>query len=74
MERLCQPCSEKLSTLVRAAGDTCQLSFRDRRFVSWLESGRWPTRDGGTLGLEDIPGGWHGTECPCCTTFAEDDN
>jgi hypothetical protein len=72
MERLCPGCAEALSALVRAAGDTCQLSLADARFAVWLETGRWPTRDGRSLGLEELPGDWHGAECPCCATFAEE--
>lgn len=72
MERLCAGCAEDLSTLVRAAGDTCQLSLANARFSAWLETGRWLTRDGRSLGPEDIPGGYHAVECPCCATFAEE--
>jgi hypothetical protein len=71
MERLCPDCADQLSALVRAAGETAQLSLANERFVRWLETGRWPTRNGATIGPEDLPGGWHGPECPCCATFAE---
>jgi hypothetical protein len=74
MERLCPDCSDQLSALVRAAGDTCQLSMGDERFTTWLETGRWTARDGRSLGVEDLPAGWHGTECPCCATFAEEED
>lgn len=73
MERLCPDCVDALSTLVRAAGDTCQLSLADTRFVTWLETGCWLTRDGHSIGLEDLPAGWHGSECPCCATFADEE-
>ena len=73
MERLCPPCADALSALVQATGDTCRLSMTDGRFVTWLESGYWPAKDGRLIGLEDLPGGWHGTECPCCAVFAEED-
>jgi len=73
MERLCADCSEGLSALVRAAGDTCQLSLADARLVTWLETGRWSARDGRSIGPEDIPAGWHEAECPCCATFAEEE-
>jgi hypothetical protein len=80
MERLCLACSDQLSTLVRTAGDTCQLSMADHRFVTWLETGHWPMRDGRTIVVDAAPsngpvtGGRvrHGSECPCCATFAED--
>jgi hypothetical protein len=72
MERLCPGCADLLSALVQAAGDTCQLATSDPRFASWLETGNWTTRDGRTLGPEDLPAGWHGQECPCCATFAEE--
>jgi hypothetical protein len=72
MERLCPGCADQLSALVRAAGETAQLSLADTRFVSWLESGQWTTREGRIVGPEDIPGDWHGPECPCCATFAEE--
>lgn len=82
MERLCQQCSDRLSTLVRTAGDTCQLSVANPRFQTWLETGRWPMQDGRTIGLQDPPlgrrlagtQGQHRTECPCCATFAEEDD
>jgi hypothetical protein len=74
MERLCVTCAAQLSMLVRAAGDTCQLSLADDRFVAWLETGHWPSRDGHSLGPEDLPQDWHGTECPCCATFAEEED
>jgi hypothetical protein len=73
MERLCPACADALSHLVRAAGDTCFLSLADTRFVTWLETGRWPTKDGRTIGPEDLPVGWHATECPCCASFDEED-
>ena len=72
MERLCPECADALSALVRAAGDTCQLSLTDDRFVTWLETSRWPGRAGRSIGLDDLPAGWHGTECPCCAAFAEE--
>ncbi len=71
MERLCPGCAEALSASVRAAGDTCQLSLADDRFVAWLGTGRWPTRDGRSLGPEDVAGAQHRAECPCCAAFAE---
>jgi hypothetical protein len=74
MERLCAGCGDALSALVRAAGDTCQLSLANERFVTWLESGRWVTKDGRTIGSHDLPEGWHGEECPCCATFAEENS
>jgi hypothetical protein len=73
MERLCPACADQLSALVRAAGETAQLSLADARFVTWLETGRWPTRGGRSLGPEDLPAGWHSPECPCCATFAEEE-
>jgi hypothetical protein len=73
MERLCPTCADTLSALVRAAGDTCQLTLADGRFVTWLETSRWPTRSGHSLGPEDLPSGWHAVECPCCAAFAEED-
>ncbi len=72
MERLCPGCSDALSALVQAAGDTCQLSLADERFVAWLETGRWLTKDGRAISLEDLPSGWHSAECPCCAVFAEE--
>ena len=72
MERLCPNCADTLSALVRSAGDTCQLSLANERFVTWLETSRWPARSGQTIGSEDLPAGWHGTECPCCAAFAEE--
>ena len=74
MERLCPGCADTLSLLVRAAGDTCQLSLANHRFVAWLETGRWPQKDGRTLGPEDLPKGWHGADCACCATFAEEES
>jgi hypothetical protein len=73
MERLCPECADSLSALVRSAGDTCQLTMADKRFAAWLETGRWTTKDGRSIGPEDLPAGWHGTECPCCATFAEEE-
>jgi hypothetical protein len=73
MERLCPACADGLSALVQAAGDTCQLSLADGRFVAWLETGRWPARDGRSIGPDGLPAGWHGSECPCCATFAEEE-
>lgn len=73
LERLCPDCAGTLSTLVRVAGDACQLSLADDRFVTWLETGHWPARDGRSIGPEDIPGGWHSAECPCCADFAEEE-
>lgn len=81
MERLCQNCSEVLSTLVRTAGDTCQLSMGDQRFLTWLETGQWPTRDGRFIQLDGPPGnqpskgaqGRHRSQCPCCSTLAEEE-
>jgi hypothetical protein len=73
MERLCPGCGELLSALVQAAGDTCQLSLGNERFVAWLETGRWTARDGRLLGPEDLPGGWHAPSCPCCATFQEEE-
>jgi hypothetical protein len=73
MERLCPDCSQALSALVRAAGDTCRLSLADARFGVWLETGRWPARDGRSMGPEDLPSSWHGAECPCCAAFAEEE-
>jgi hypothetical protein len=73
MERLCPDCSERLSALVQTAGDTCVLHLGDDRLQHWLQTGRWPTQDGGSIGLEDIPAGRHANACPCCAAFAEDD-
>jgi hypothetical protein len=73
MERLCAGCSDSLSALVQVAGDTCQLTLTDARLAAWLETGRWPARDGRSVGPEDIPAGWHRAECPCCATFAEEE-
>ena len=73
MERLCPTCADGLSTLVRAAGETCRLSLADARFAAWLETGLWSTDDGRTVSLEEIPAGWHGAECACCAAFAEED-
>lgn len=73
MERLCPGCADTLSHLVRAAGDSCQLSLADDRFVAWLESGRWTGKDGRSIGPKDLPKGWHGVECACCATFAEEE-
>jgi hypothetical protein len=73
MERLCPECAGALSALVRAAGDTCQLSLADARFTGWLETGRWLARDGRWLGPEEISGGAHRVECPCCAAFAEEE-
>lgn len=72
MERLCANCAEGLSTLVRTAGDTCHLSLTDARFSAWLDTGRWTTRDGRSLGPEDISAAPHNVGCPCCATFAEE--
>jgi hypothetical protein len=72
MERLCAPCGEHLSALVQAAGDTCQCSLADARFVAWLETGRWITRDGRSFGPEDVPADGHDPECPCCAAFGEE--
>jgi hypothetical protein len=72
MERLCPGCADALSALVRAAGETCQLSLADARFVAWLETGRWTTRDGRSLGPDDVPEGHHDAQCPCCAAFAEE--
>lgn len=72
MERLCVKCADDLSTLVRAAGETCQLSLADARFSAWLDTGRWKTRDGQWLGSEDVPGGHQAVDCPCCAIFAEE--
>jgi hypothetical protein len=72
MERLGPECAATLSALVCAAGDTCQLSLADDRFVTWLEGSRWPARAGRSIGPEDLPAGWHGTECPCCAAFSEE--
>ena len=72
MERLCPNCADTLSALVRAAGDTCQLSLADEQFVAWLDTGRWLSRAGREIGPEDLPAGWHGSECPCCAAFAEE--
>lgn len=82
MERLCLACNNQLSALVRTAGDTCQLSMADHRFVTWLEAGHWPMRDGRALTLHTSPGarplegghGHAGHECPCCATFAEEES
>jgi hypothetical protein len=73
LERLCPDCAATLSVLVRAAGESCTLSLADKRFVTWLETGRWPARDGRNLGLENLPARGHGVECPCCATFAEEE-
>jgi NMD protein affecting ribosome stability and mRNA decay len=73
VERLCPDCAGTLSTLVQAAGDSCRLSLAEDRFRTWLETGRWPARDGRTFGLEELPAGWHGSECPCCAIFAEEE-
>lgn len=72
MERLCPTCADTLSALVRTAGDTCQLSLADEQFVAWLDTGRWSSRTGQVFGPEDLPNGWHGSECPCCAAFAEE--
>jgi hypothetical protein len=73
MERLCPGCADRLSTLVQTAGDTCLLHLDDPRFQYWLETGRWPTRDGGSVGLEDVPAGLHANDCPCCAAFDDED-
>ncbi len=73
MERLCPDCADALSALVQAAGDTCRLTLSDERFVAWIQTDRWPTRDGRSIGLDDLPEGWHGPSCPCCATFAEEE-
>lgn len=73
LERLCPLCADTLSALVQLAGDACLLAVADPRFAAWLESGRWPTRDGGSIGPEDLPDGWHTTDCPCCAFLAEED-
>ena len=49
------------------------LTLADGRFVAWLGTGRWPGKDGRTIGPEDLPKGWHGVECACCATFAEEE-
>jgi len=74
MERLCANCAEGLSALVRAAGESCRLSLADAQFSAWLDTGRWPTRDGRSLGPEDIPAVHHAVECPCCAIFAEEED
>jgi len=71
MERLCPTCADQLSALVRAAGETAQLSLADERFAFWLETGRWPARDGRTLGPDELPPGQHNPACPCCAAFEE---
>jgi hypothetical protein len=73
MERLCPDCADQLSGLVRAAGDSGTLSLADDRFAAWLETGRWPVGGGRSIGVEDLPLGWHGAGCACCATFAEED-
>ena len=73
MERLCPGCADSLSHLVQAAGDTCQLSLANDRFVAWLQTGSWPTKDGRVISAQDLPKGWHGAECACCATFAEEE-
>jgi hypothetical protein len=73
MERLCLDCSDRLSILVQTAGETCVLHLDDPRFQHWLQSGRWPTRDGGSVGPEDVPAGLHANDCPCCAAFADED-
>lgn len=73
MERLCPACSDRLSMLVQTAGETCVLHLDDPRFQHWLETGRWPTRDGGSIGPEDVPAGLHANNCPCCAAFADED-
>jgi hypothetical protein len=73
MERLCPACAEALSVQVQAAGETCQLSLADARFVAWLETGRWTARDGRSLGPDEVPDGRHGVQCPCCAAFAEEE-
>lgn len=80
LERLCSECADSLSALVRTAGETALLSLADARFAGWLETGQWQTRDGRTLGPEDLPScgsssgdsGGHGVTCACCATFAEE--
>lgn len=80
IERLCRACSDRLSTLVQTAGDTCQLSLGDSRFLTWLRTDQWPLRDGRLVELNNTPGGpsstvtpvRHGTDCPCCAIFAEE--
>jgi len=74
LERLCPDCAGTLSALVRVVGEPCQLSLADARFVAWLETTRWPEKDGRSVGPEDIPGGWHSTEGPCCAAFAEEED
>jgi hypothetical protein len=74
MERLCASCAEDLSALVRLAGESCQLSLANPRFSAWLDSGHWTTRDGRSLGQDDIPREYHAVECPCCATFAEEED
>jgi hypothetical protein len=73
MQRLCEPCGQQLSALVQAAGETCQCSLADARFVAWLETGRWTARDGRSLGPEGVHPGRHDPECPCCAVFGEED-
>jgi hypothetical protein len=74
LERLCPDCAGTLSALVRAAGDTCQLSLANARFVTWLETSQWSTKDGRSLSPDDIPGGWHSAECPCCAAYDEEED
>ena len=73
MERLCFDCSTILAALVQTAGDTCLLHVDDPRLQHWLESGRWPTPDGGSVGPEDVPAGLAANDCPCCAALAEED-
>jgi hypothetical protein len=73
MERLCPHCADELSALVLLAGDTCLLSLTDPRLAAWLETGRWPLPDGQSLGVENLPGGWHRNECPLCAVFMEEE-
>jgi hypothetical protein len=73
MERLCPHCSDTLAALVQLAGDTCLLAVADPCFAAWLETGRWPASDGQSLGVEDLPEGWHSSACPLCAAFMEED-
>jgi len=59
--------------MVRTAEDTCQLSMSNERCIAWLETGRWAAKDGRSIGPENLPIGGHGTECPCCASFAEEE-
>lgn len=73
MERLCPHCSDTLSALVQLAGNSCVLAVADPHFAAWLDTGRWPTRAGDTVGPDDLPDGWHSNSCPLCAAFMEEE-